>query len=124
MRAETPKLVVVLFSAIVAAGCASTPTVLFMRYTEQTYPATQSVQVLRTKPIDRTYVELGELSFRIKKSTEENAILFLKAKAREVGADAIVVLGERSAGTVAVPAGYNVVLVPLRDLVAVAIKYK
>jgi uncharacterized protein YbjQ (UPF0145 family) len=91
---------------------------------EQAYPATQSVEVLRTKPVDRAYIELGELSVRVKKSTEESAILFLKEKAREIGADAIVVLGERSEGAVAVPSGYNVVVVPLRGLVAVAIKYK
>jgi hypothetical protein len=118
------RLVPMMFSVIMLVACASTPTVSFMRYTEQAYPATQSVEVLRTKPVDRAYVELGELSVRVKKSTEESAVLFLKEKAREVGADAIVVLGERSGGAVAVPAGYNVVLVPLRDLVAIAIKYR
>ena len=104
--------------------CACAPSARFARYTEVSYPPTSDVEVLRTKPADRPYVELGEIRLRIKKSNEDDAILVLKEKAKEVGADAIVILGKESRGTAIVPIGDMAMAVPLSDLVAVAIRYK
>ncbi len=104
------------------AACASSPR--FAKYTDVTYPPTTEVEVLRTKPADRPYIELGELRLRIKKSNEDDAILFLKAKAMEIGADAIVILGEQSRGAVVIPTGTIAMAAPIRYLVAVAIRYK
>ena len=114
-------LLIVAVSVLLLSGCVSAR---YMRYTEETFPPTTEVEVLRTKPADRAYVELGEISLRLNRSTADNAILILKEKAREIGADAIVVLGEQSRGAVAAPVGYMAVAVPVRDLVAVAIRYK
>jgi hypothetical protein len=107
-----------------SAACVSTPTAKFARYTDTTYPPTTEVEVLRTKPVDRPFVELGEIRLQLKKSNENDAILILRDKAREIGANAIVILGEQSRGTAIVPAGNILMAVPLRELVAVAIRYK
>jgi uncharacterized protein YigA (DUF484 family) len=107
-------------SALVA--CA--PTARFARYTDSSFSSTTDVEVLRTKPADRPYIELGEIRLQLKKSNEDDAILVLKEKAKEVGADAMVILGEQSRGTAILPMGGMAVAVPLRDLVAVAIRYK
>ena len=61
---------------------------------------------------------------RLNKHTEEHAVLYLVERAREIGADAIVILGEVSAGTVAMPAGTLALAIPLRDLQALAIRYE
>lgn len=79
---------------------------------------------MRAKPIQKEFIELGELSVRLKKSTEENAVIFLKEKAKSIGADAIVILGETSHGAVAVPIGKMYVVVNKRYLKALAIRYK
>jgi len=67
---------------------------------------------------------LGELSLRLKRSNEENAIVYLKEEARKIGADAIVILGEHSKGAIAVPIGNLYAIVQKRYLTAIAIKYK
>ena len=119
------RLVVLATILVLLVACApDAPAARFTRYTETTYPSTREVEVLRTKPADRPYVELGEIRLRLQRSNENDGILFLKEKAREVGADAIVILGEESRGTIMLPAGNMVVAVPLRDLVSVAIRYK
>jgi hypothetical protein len=109
---------------VLLAGCAQQPTTRFARYTEVTYPPTAEVQVHRTKPSDRAYVELGEVRLRLNKGNEDDAILFLNNKAREVGANAIVILGEESRGAALVPIDNMAMAVPIRDIVAVAIRYK
>jgi hypothetical protein len=55
--------------------------------------------------------------------SEFSTILILKAKAMEIGADAIVILGEQSHGAAIIPAGTIAMAVPIRYLVAVAIRY-
>lgn len=116
------RLIVLAATLVILVACA--PATRFARYTEAKYPPTTEVEVLRTKPADRAYVELGEIRLRLKNSNEDDAILILKEKAREVGADAIVILGEQSRGAAIVPVGNMAMAVPLRDLVAVAIRYK
>lgn len=114
--------VVLASTLVLLVACA--PATRFARYTDVTYPPTTEVEVLRTKPIDRPYEELGEIRLRLKRSNEDDAVLILKEKAQEVGADAIVILGEESHGAAILPAGNMAIAVPLRDLVAVAIRYR
>ena len=116
------RYMVVFFSLIFFLfGCA--PKIKYMKYTHQNFPPTFKVDVLRTKPVDRKFIELGEISIRLKKSTEEDAVLHLKEKASTIGADAIVILGESSNGAVAVPVGGMYAIIPIRKLTAIAIKY-
>jgi hypothetical protein len=102
---------------------ACAPQIRFMRYTSSDYLPTTNVEVLQIKPPNRLFKELGVFSVRLNKRTEENAVLYLVERAREIGADAIV-LGEVSAGAVALPAGSLAVTIPLRDLQALAIRYE
>jgi len=115
---------IIIFSTIFFSGCS--PSVNFMKYSEDNYQPTNSVEVLRNKPIEKEFVELGELSLQIKKgifSNQEEAVLKLKEKAKEIGADAIIILGEESEGSVIVPIGDLYTSVDKRYLKAIAIKY-
>lgn len=100
------------------------PSVNFMRYSEAIYPPTNVVEVLRSKPVEKEYVELGELYLKIKKSNQEEAVLQLKEKAKEIGADAIIILGEESEGSVIMPIGNLYASVDRKSIKAIAIKYK
>lgn len=95
-----------------------------MRYTAEIFPPTIQIEVLHTKPASRDYMEIGEIAVRLTKATEENAVVYLIGKAKELGADAIMIIGECSKGAVAMPIGTMVVAVPIRELYAIAIKYK
>jgi hypothetical protein len=108
---------------LVLTACAP-PAVRFMRYTSAAYPPTSNVEVLHMKPPDKRFRELGLLSIRLNKNTEENAVLYLLERAKQAGADAIVILGEVSAGAIAAPVGTMAVAIPLRDLQALAIRYE
>jgi len=113
---------VIIFSSILFSGCS--PSVNFMKYIEDTYPPTNSVEVLRKKPVEKEYIELGELTLKIKKSNQEEAVLQLKEKAKEIGADAIIILGEESEGSVIIPIGNLYASVDRKSIRAIAIKYK
>jgi uncharacterized protein YbjQ (UPF0145 family) len=69
---------------------------------------------------DKEYIELGLLSA----DTGKKAIIDLQNKAKEIGANAIIILGERNEGTVAIPIGDMAYDVPVNKLEAVAIRYK
>jgi len=114
----------VLFNMLLLlSGCATTrPTV--MKYTSEVFQPTKHIEVLHTKPAARDYIEIGEVAIRLKKSTQENAVLLLSEKAKELGADALVIIGERSKGTVTMPVGSLFVAVPHRELYGIVIKYK
>lgn len=81
------------------------------------------VNVFWTKVADRRYVELGDLCIRVTRSTQETAVLHLTEKAREIGADGIILIGERSAGAVGAPVGQMIFAIPRRETCAVAIRY-
>lgn len=114
--------ILILAIGLFLIGCATKVEV--MRYTMETFPPSHHVEVLRSKAINKDYIEIGEVSVRLKKSTKENAVALLAEKAKELGADAIIIIGERSRGAVAMPVGTMAVAVPLRELYAIAIKYK
>ena len=92
------KYLIICIIIIFQFGCG--PSVTFIKYTENNFNPTTSVDVIRIKPIDRKFTELGELLVRITKdiilNNEEEAVLQLKEKAKEIGADAIIILGEET----------------------------
>jgi len=116
------KIICIFGLSLFLIGCATKANV--MRYTIETFPPTHHVEVFRSKVIDRDYIEIGEVSVRLKKSTKENAVALLVNKAKELGADAIILVGERSKGAVAMPIGNMAVAIPIKELCAIAIKYK
>ena len=119
------KTVTALCLALLLTGCTTT-NVKVMRYTTDAFAPTApaSVEILRTKLETKPYTEIGEVSLRIKKSNEETAVALLREKAAELGADALILMGDRSAGAVAMPVGSMAVAVPLREIYGIAIKYK
>ena len=121
---KTINLIIILVISLFLSACYS---VDFIKYSEETYSATTSVDVFRNKPVDREYIELGELSLRVKKgifSNQESVVLKLKEKDKEIGADAISILGEESEGSVIVPIGDLYTSVDKRYIIAIAIRYK
>ena len=114
----------VLVFAWIFALSACMPSVHVMRYTPAIFPPSANVEILRTKPADREYIEIGEVSIRLNRASSETAVLMLAQKAKELGADALILIGERQKGAYMVPIGRSAVAVNLRDLVGVAIKYK
>lgn len=119
------KLIGLSIFIVFLVGCAATqPKVKVMRYTTEIFQPTNRIEVIHTKSTNRDYIEIGEVSIRLKKSTEENAVALLAEKAKELGANALIIIGERSKGAVVVPIGNMAVAVPLRELYGIAIKYK
>jgi|SRR5690554_2977710 len=121
------KIIVYLITLSTVFLISCSPSVNFMKYSEDNYPPTNSVEVLRSKPVEKEFIELGELSLQVKKgifSNQEEAVLKLKEKAKEIGADAIIILGEESEGSVIVPIGQLYTSVDKRFIKAIAIKYK
>jgi uncharacterized protein YbjQ (UPF0145 family) len=113
---------VLIVGVVLIAGCAAKPRVMF--YSTEKYPPSSHVEILHVVPSDKQFIEIGEVSVRLKKFTEETAMIRLKEKAAEIGADALLVMGERNRGAVAVPAGNMAIAVPLVELYGIAIKYK
>lgn len=116
------KILIILSTVLIFYGCSSS--VNFIKYHEDIYPPTSSVDVLRSKPVSKDSIELGELSLKIKKSNQEEAALKLNEKAKELGADAIILLGENSEGSVLVPLGNLYASVDMRYIKAIAIKFR
>jgi len=123
------KTVLAILLAVILTGCTTTNTpnkVEVMQYTTETYAPkiSEGVEVYRTKFEGKPYTEIGEVFLRINKSNEKSAVVLLREKAAELGADALILMGERSRGAVAIPVGSMAVAVPLREIYGIAIKYK
>ena len=108
-------------------GCA--PNVRYLEYTSEHYEPTQHVEVLHAKPPSRDFIELGVISVPAKIAPidkgSRNPIDHLVDKAKSIGADAILILGERSSGgAVLMPAGNTYIAVPTTGKIeALAIRY-
>jgi len=118
------KYVVIFVAFLFLVSCAPKPKINVMRYTTDSFRPTNHIDVLHTKPVEKDYMEIAEISIRLNKKTREYGVAYLKEKAKQLGADAIILLGERSRGAVAVPVGSMLLAVPLKDICAIAIKYK
>ncbi len=108
------KHVLILVFFIVLTSCAYH--IKVQRYTETVYPASSNVEVMRTAPPQRGYMEIAQLETS---SSDKEAIINLKKRAGELGADAIIILGEEYRGSVLV----TNVSVPINMICVVAIKY-
>lgn len=104
------------------AGCA--PAVHLTPYRDLNLAPTPAVAVLQQKPT-RPYEVLGEMWVLANSS---KGVLAMRKKAMKIGADAIVLEGERNAGAVAVPLsaekGSGAIAIPIERLYALAIRYK
>ncbi len=81
------------FLPLLFFGCA--PRVQVMPYTNLTYPPTTRVEVFRTLQPERDYIELAELWIN---SNQPDAIQKLAEQARQLGADAILLMPDQFEG--------------------------
>jgi len=99
-------------------GCAS-HNPRFVPYTEIAYAPSEEVFVLHTMPSDRRYVELGEVSVPVSVSNGETHVMAMRDFARQIGANAIVLVGDRATALL-VNRGR---IIPTREAIAIAIRY-
>jgi hypothetical protein len=120
------KLCIFLFTILILAGCAQQENVNIkvMRYTTEPLLPTSSCDIFHTKQIGRDYIEIGEVSVVLGKSTQENAVAYLVEKAKGLGANAIILMGERTEGTVVIHMRNMTVANPIKELYAIMIRYK
>ena len=111
---------VALLTLFGCGACAHSPRVAEW-YNQQKLEPTQNVEVFRTQRPTRAYIELAELQVddRNRKPTEA-----LVQKAREIGADAIIMTGQGGNRQVFVPMGGMMIGRRLTSTSAIAIKYK
>ena len=103
---------------LVLAACY---TVNLTPHRELDFPPSIDVEVLQDEPT-RAYIVLGEMWVP---ANDNGGVLRMRRKAMEIGAHAIILLGERNAGAVALPLpGVGVVAVPVNRTYAVAIRYE
>ena len=103
---------------VVVAACT---TVNLTPYRDLTFPPSTAVEVLQEEP-SQPYEVLGEMWVP---ANAADGVLKMRQKAMEIGADAIILLGDRNAGAIAIPlAGVGVVAVPVNRTYATAIRYK
>ncbi len=116
-----------LFSALLYA-CASNGFLMAkarVNLYQDTYPAKEEnaqIDIFRTKTPEKKYKEIGEISCA--DTNDEYALKQVLIKAREIGADAIIILGKVNKYGVGVPIG-NMVYVSSQEygVKVVAIKY-
>lgn len=115
-------ILIVLTIAIMLTAC-GLPSVKEVRYITDTFEPTEQVEVLYTWPHDRKYIAISKLEVRAGDYAEEA----LTAKAKEIGADAIVMGPIQRHGRVEVPIdgnGKTTCRVTLDCVPAIAIKYR
>jgi hypothetical protein len=117
------KILLIILPLLLIVGCALP--IRVTPYTTMQYEATQNVEVMRTKPPDREYIEIAELRTRVGAANRHLALPNMVEKAKQIGADAIILLGEQEQGKVLTGMGTAVpVAASIMDMVGIAIKYK
>jgi hypothetical protein len=118
-----------LISLLLLAGCASTgflmakPKVTLLG---ETYPPKDEgakIDVFMTNKPAQEYIEFAQITC---KDTNDNwSLEQITKKAREIGADAIIIVGKAGSAGVGIPMGYSTYVVSeAYGLTAIAIKYK
>ncbi len=108
---------VVLFLSALAGGCAyGVQTAMF----RAPYPPTAALDVYREKAPDRPYVEIAQ----IETFSEGNALGRVVQKAKELGADGVIILPSRFAGTDYTYLTTRQWVTPYYEVEVVAIKYR
>ena len=113
---------ILLLTLLLIVGCALP--IRVTPYTTIQYEATQNVEVMRTKPPDREYIEIAELRTRVGAANRHLALPNMVEKAKQIGADAIILLGEQEQGKALIGGTTAPVAASLMDMIGIAIKYK
>lgn len=103
---------------LLLTGCISTARV--QRYTDAHFTPTDTVDVVRTGPLEQSFVEIGEISVDGRKRHPIDSFV---NRAKALGADAIVLMGERNRRVISHVIAERIVSRTRWDLWAVAIRY-
>ena len=123
------KLMPIIFLIFLISGCQSTGFLMAkakVTMINEPYPAKEenaNIEVYITNPPSAPYIELAQITCD---DTEDDWCLKqIKIKAREIGADGIIILGKSASGGVGVPIG-NMYYVSSEEygMKAIAFKYK
>jgi hypothetical protein len=110
------KLFPLLFLSLVIVGCSHLKVI---PYSDKVYSPTEKVEIFRTNKPERKYIEIAQLSIDEKGSS----IKFLIEEAKELGADALIILDTQSGNKVTTPVFGVLVTEDVKRIYAVAIKY-
>ncbi len=124
-----PFLIIFIFSSLLFFSCASTGFLMAkakINLFGDPYPSKNEnapVDIYRTQKPERKYIELGEITCL--DTNDDWALKQTLMKAREIGADGIIILGKGGAYSVGVPVGNTVVYSGSESygINAIAIKY-
>ena len=111
------------FAIIFILASCSFPPVQEVRFITKTYEPTDHVEVLYSWPHDRNYIKISELEVSAGDHAEDSLI----DKAKEIGADAIVIGAPHRHSQVYVPINGKIIsdrAVAFESIRAIAIKYK
>lgn len=116
-----------LLIATLAIGLtACTPLVHVSSLSSKTFPPTNEVEILATQVPSRRYVEIAELEV-VNEYSRESQFEALKKKAKEVGANAVILVAEANKGAIAVDSwgayGGSAMVIPVRRIRGIAIRY-
>jgi len=81
------KFILIITILLFLISCVPKPKVNVMRYTTDAFRPTNHIDVLHTKPVEKNYLEIAEISIRLNKKTREYGVAYLREKAMELGAD-------------------------------------
>ena len=110
---------VILAFELLLSGCTKSLTVV--RFIDIQYPASESVEIYQIPPQGHDYVQIARLSVRGSGKTRQEAPKLFAQKAKELGADAIILLGEAYVGTYMLNPRLGAAI---NEYSAIAIKFK
>jgi hypothetical protein len=111
----------ILLLALLSACGHTSHTVRVVPFVDLTFPPSSSVSIFQIPPEGREYVQIARLSVRGAGKTGRSSPQLLAEKAREIGADAIILLGAQQTGTYMVNPNLGVAI---NEYSAVAIRFK
>ncbi len=105
-------------------GCTLSPKIKVTYWATERFLPTNKVEVFKQFPAQKNFLEVAEIAVELDKVSKKRAVMYLAQKAQELGADAIVLRGERQVRAYAIPVGATAIPVPVKALYAIAIKYQ
>jgi hypothetical protein len=115
---------IVLVSALLFSGCMATPRVLMLNQPFSAKNATANIEIYSNSFPDKPFTEIAQIS--CDDTSEEYCLNQLKIKAREIGADAIILKDKKikSSGITYVAPGNAVETSFESGMIGIAIRYK
>lgn len=92
MKGVNMKKTILYSTLILFISCATSSPVLYKPLSNASYPKTAKVDVYKAKKPSRDYTEIGSLEIKMEAHKEDAMYAAVVAKAKEIGADAIILL--------------------------------